>query len=168
MSRPNKVLSILLCVLIVISTCSLFIGIGNSMKIRQLQNAPPVIIDTAVQNTEVPSEDVGETSATLTESTINVTEKSTSEPTGEETEEISTKSSEEFEKTTKETESVSITSTTQEPTEEVVNNNSGFCYVTNSGTKYHKAGCSYLKKSQMKMTISEAKSSGYSPCSRCY
>ena len=45
---------------------------------------------------------------------------------------------------------------------------SGFCFVTSSGTKYHRSGCSYLKKSSTKMTVQEAKDCGYSPCSRCY
>ena len=45
---------------------------------------------------------------------------------------------------------------------------SGYCYVTSSGTKYHRGGCSYLKKSKTKMTVQEAKDCGYSPCSRCY
>ena len=57
------------------------------------------------------------------------------------------------------------TSTTVKETEE---SNSDFCFVTASGTKYHKDGCSYLKKSKTKMTVDEAKRSGYSPCSRCY
>lgn len=39
-------------------------------------------------------------------------------------------------------------------------------YVTKTGAKYHKAGCSYLKKSSISMKLSEAAKS-YSPCSRC-
>jgi hypothetical protein len=39
-------------------------------------------------------------------------------------------------------------------------------YVTKTGTKYHSAGCSYLKKSAIPMKLSEA-SVSYSPCSRC-
>lgn len=51
------------------------------------------------------------------------------------------------------------------PSEEA---DSTYCYITSSGTKYHRDGCSYLKKSKTKLTLSEAKSNGYSPCSRCY
>ncbi len=40
-------------------------------------------------------------------------------------------------------------------------------YITKSGTKYHRGTCHYLKKSKIKTTKSEAKSSGYSPCSVC-
>jgi hypothetical protein len=39
-------------------------------------------------------------------------------------------------------------------------------YVTKTGSKYHTAGCSYLKKSAIPMKLSEA-SVSYSPCSRC-
>lgn len=39
-------------------------------------------------------------------------------------------------------------------------------YVTDTGSKYHRDGCSYLK-SKNKMTIQEAEQEGYGPCSRC-
>ena len=40
-------------------------------------------------------------------------------------------------------------------------------YVTDTGSKYHKSGCSYLKSSN-KIELSEALSLGYDACSRCY
>lgn len=40
-------------------------------------------------------------------------------------------------------------------------------YVTDTGHKYHKLGCSYLK-SQTETTVENALSEGYTPCSRCY
>lgn len=39
-------------------------------------------------------------------------------------------------------------------------------YITKSGTKYHKAGCSYLKSS-IEISKSDAIARGYSACSRC-
>jgi hypothetical protein len=39
-------------------------------------------------------------------------------------------------------------------------------YVTKTGTKYHKAGCSSLSKSAIPMTLAEA-AKQYGPCSRC-
>lgn len=48
------------------------------------------------------------------------------------------------------------------------NTNSAIVYVTNTGSKYHKSSCSYLKKSKIQMSLSEAKSQGYTACSRCY
>ena len=39
-------------------------------------------------------------------------------------------------------------------------------YVTNTGSKYHVAGCSYLR-SKNSITLADAKTQGYSPCSRC-
>jgi hypothetical protein len=40
-------------------------------------------------------------------------------------------------------------------------------YVTNSGSKYHRAGCRYLSKSSIPTPLSEAAGS-YSPCSVCH
>ena len=40
-------------------------------------------------------------------------------------------------------------------------------YITNTGTKYHAAGCRYLKKSSIKTTLDEAKSQGLTACSVC-
>jgi len=39
-------------------------------------------------------------------------------------------------------------------------------YVTQTGKKYHSAGCQYLSKSQIPISLTQAKQS-YGPCSRC-
>ena len=41
-------------------------------------------------------------------------------------------------------------------------------YVTNSGKKYHREGCQYLKKSKIPISLSSAQSQGYAPCSKCF
>lgn len=46
--------------------------------------------------------------------------------------------------------------------------NSDVVYVTKSGTKYHKSGCSYLASSKIEISLSDAKAKGFSPCSRCF
>ena len=46
-------------------------------------------------------------------------------------------------------------------------NNEYTVYITNTGKKYHRAGCRYLSKSQTAISKSDAISSGYSPCSVC-
>lgn len=46
-------------------------------------------------------------------------------------------------------------------------NGSTIVYVTDSGEKYHTAGCQYLSKSKNSITLEEASEEGYSPCSRC-
>ena len=56
-----------------------------------------------------------------------------------------------------------VENTTQETQSE---NNSAVVYRTKTGSKYHNAGCSYLKSS-IPTTVSEAKSMGLTPCSRC-
>lgn len=40
-------------------------------------------------------------------------------------------------------------------------------YVTKTGSKYHRAGCRYLKKSYREITRTEAKEQGYTACSVC-
>lgn len=40
-------------------------------------------------------------------------------------------------------------------------------YVTRTGSKYHRLGCSYLK-SCIPISLSKAIQQGYTPCSKCY
>ncbi|MHB9024737.1 MAG: copper amine oxidase N-terminal domain-containing protein [Armatimonadota bacterium] len=40
-------------------------------------------------------------------------------------------------------------------------------YITRTGAKYHSAGCQYLRRSCIPISLSEAKAQGYTPCSRC-
>lgn len=40
-------------------------------------------------------------------------------------------------------------------------------YVTKTGSKYHSDGCRYLSRSCIAISLSEAKSEGYAPCSVC-
>lgn len=40
-------------------------------------------------------------------------------------------------------------------------------YITKTGAKYHNAGCRYLSKSMIPISLKSAKSSGYTPCSVC-
>lgn len=40
-------------------------------------------------------------------------------------------------------------------------------YVTDTGTKYHRAGCGYLSKSKNSISLENAVYYGYTPCSRC-
>jgi len=40
-------------------------------------------------------------------------------------------------------------------------------YVTRTGTKYHRAGCSYLRRSAIAVARSEAIKRGNTPCKRC-
>jgi len=40
-------------------------------------------------------------------------------------------------------------------------------YITNTGEKYHRSNCRYLRKSKIPISLSKAKSSGYEPCKVC-
>ena len=52
-------------------------------------------------------------------------------------------------------------------TPNVSDSNSYTVYITNSGSKYHRAGCRYLKSSQIEISKSDAISRGYTACSVC-
>ena len=142
--KNSRLISILLCVLIIISGINLFVGVSNTIKIRQLENSPPVVIEKAESEASTTEK---QTMTFRNDTTENTTEASphTKEPTEKDR---------------------STDTDSEKPSEEV--KNSSVCYVTSSGTKYHKDGCSYLKKTKTKMTVQEAKDCGYSPCSRCY
>lgn len=47
-------------------------------------------------------------------------------------------------------------------------NQSVTVYITNTGSKYHRYGCSYLRKSCNAISLSNARAAGYTPCSRCW
>lgn len=61
------------------------------------------------------------------------------------------------------------TQSSQAETETVYGSSNGseIVYITNTGSKYHRAGCSYLKSSSIETTVDEAQSMGLTPCSRC-
>lgn len=40
-------------------------------------------------------------------------------------------------------------------------------YITDTGTKYHRSSCRYLKDSKHAISLETAKKNGYSPCSVC-
>lgn len=46
--------------------------------------------------------------------------------------------------------------------------NEDVVYVTESGTKYHKEGCPYLKSSKIMVSLEQAVMEGKQPCSRCF
>jgi micrococcal nuclease len=40
-------------------------------------------------------------------------------------------------------------------------------YITNTGKKYHRAGCRYLSHSKILVSLKDAKANGYTVCSVC-
>lgn len=48
------------------------------------------------------------------------------------------------------------------------NEQSQTVYITNTGSKYHRSGCQYLKKSQIGISLNDATARGYTACSKCY
>lgn len=66
---------------------------------------------------------------------------------------------------TSKTETTSAKTTKVQPTKS--QSNSSSVYITDSGKKYHRAGCASLSKSKHKISLSDAKSKGYTACKRC-
>lgn len=65
----------------------------------------------------------------------------------------------------------SISSTTAVENPETTSSSvatSTYVYITNTGSKYHNAGCRYLGSSKISINESDAKSRGYTPCSVCH
>lgn len=60
-----------------------------------------------------------------------------------------------------------ITSSSKSEKVEDVEHKESAVYVTKSGKKYHREGCSSLRKSKKEITIEEAIDRGYEACSRC-
>ena len=58
--------------------------------------------------------------------------------------------------------------TTNKPKTEKNDANSITVYVTDTGSKYHKKGCQYLRQSSNPMSLEKARKRGYSACSRCW
>ncbi|WP_085833829.1 ComEC/Rec2 family competence protein [Clostridium merdae] len=56
---------------------------------------------------------------------------------------------------------------TPEVTAPATENKSYTVYITKTGGKYHTGGCRYLKKSKIAISLSDAQSQGYEPCSVC-
>lgn len=56
----------------------------------------------------------------------------------------------------------------QEAAAEQQQTNSQTVYVTKTGAKYHRSGCQYLKKSKIAISLDNAKSQGYTACSKCW
>lgn len=41
-------------------------------------------------------------------------------------------------------------------------------YITNTGEKYHRSGCQYLRQSKIAISLDDAINKGYTACSRCW
>jgi len=66
-----------------------------------------------------------------------------------------------------EQESGTLNEETEGGTESPPEEKTGAVYVTKTGKKYHRSGCSSLSKSKIEISLAEAKQRGYTPCSNC-
>ena len=68
------------------------------------------------------------------------------------------------------TQAVSKTSATGSPavTETDADPQSKIVYITDTGKKYHRDGCQYLRESRHAISLEDAQNEGYSPCKKCF
>ena len=151
MKRRISISSILMSLLLIllIPSCS------NNTNISTSNN----ITSTTIQSSSA------DTSSTIPETTSNInTEEIISLDNIFESETTSLSQSELLEITTTTTESITTITTTQTT---ISNPNQITVYITDTGTKYHKSDCKYLKKSSTSISLQEAISQNYKPCSKC-
>lgn len=55
----------------------------------------------------------------------------------------------------------------QQPTRAVTQPAGVTVYITNTGEKYHRGTCRYLRQSKIPISLSNAKGRGYTPCKVC-
>jgi len=60
-----------------------------------------------------------------------------------------------------------VTEVSEEPAPAPAENKEVMVYITKTGSKYHRAGCRYLSKSSIPISLEDAKARGYTPCSVC-
>ena len=57
--------------------------------------------------------------------------------------------------------------TVSNPADQTAGSSDVIVHITRTGEKYHSAGCQYLRKSDIEVTLSEAIARGLTPCSKC-
>ncbi len=95
--------------------------------------------------------------------TTKVTAKANTKATTKATAKVTTKAT--TKRTTKATTKATTKKTTKATTR-VNNNNSQTVYITDTGSKYHRAGCRHLKSSHP-ISKADAINAGYTPCGTC-
>lgn len=138
----KKLLLLLVCLSITLSSCT-----DYKSQIEELQTANSVL-NTTISQLQSNISDL-ESDLSIANGTIVQKDKEISE--------LNTKLSE---YTKNKTNNQKNTATTK--------NKSVTVYITKTGSKYHKYGCGYLKQSCYSINLNDARSRGYTPCSRCY
>ena len=135
--KNHKIAAVLVCV-------ALTIGIGASNSSKTINPSKQLIND----NTQVISNSVIKKDDNVKVSNNVTTKKKTS-----------------TKKTTKSSKNV-VNNKSKKSTKKSVNSNYTV-YITRTGSKYHRSGCSYLRQSMIKTSKNSAISMGYSACKVC-
>jgi len=128
----------------------------TSVKKTTLQTTITPQTTTVKETTAVTSAET-KPAATTKESTAATTKESTAATTAAAT-------------TPKETTAATtaaVTEPAETPPAPVLDTGTGEVYKTETGSKYHSDGCSYLSKSRIPISLADAKAEGLTPCSKC-
>lgn len=174
----KKVISYFLSVLVVLSVLLSFTGCASNEAGETSAQSTELDVTAVVQNQteeEISKEQSTTEKETASQTEIETTENKETTTAKPKTESTTSKPKTEKttvkEKTQKATKPSKTKSTTRAETTKAavyVDDNSSYTvYITESGSKYHCAGCRYLSKSSIEISKSDAISRGYSPCSVC-
>ncbi len=171
----KKLRYMFLSLIIVFAVVLIVMGIDIEMKIYKLSQGAPVEVYTAAST----SAEYNETTAFIPPTTFatttvhgTLTHRSSEAYTSEYSETTASAITSDKQTTVTaqapltEAEDTAPSEENEETTVIVVMGDTNF-YVTKTGKKYHKADCSYLSDSKIKVTVEEIIEGGYEPCSRC-
>lgn len=152
--KMRKTVSILL--ISVLLCCLVIYAARIEHKISLLSQQSPVII---YMNAE--------TSSNAEETTSSAEETSATDFADKATEETPTENTDVGHKTVNVAEKNEKIDDTTRPSVTLSESVLSEYYVTKTGSKYHRSGCSHLSKSKIPMSYDEIVAKGYKPCSKC-
>lgn len=167
MKRIGVFIAVLLCLSLLFTACT---DAQDNVGVTNKTNPSGRVVINIPDPTEAPTEAPAETQEPTERPTLRPTTAPTEAPTS--TPEPTLKptqvptSEPTLEPTPKPT-PAPTPEPTPEPTVKAPEPKTATVYITKTGEKYHLDGCQYLKKSQIRIDLSDAKAQGYTPCSRC-
>lgn len=169
----RHLLPILLALLMLLSVCllpacrsaeytasdTMQTNLAASPDADKLEPTATATVTPTPKPTVTPTPTVAPTPTPASTPTLSPTPTPTTRPTARPTVEPTVKP------TRKPTEAPTVKPTkTPEPEPE---RSTGEVYITETGAKYHRAGCQYLRKSKIGISKDDAIAQGYTPCSKC-
>ena len=139
---------------------------SNTTKETVAEEQTTINTDNSSSNKQINTKDTSKNTQKETSTIVTNTNKTTSQNTKSQTQTNKSTSS-----STSSNSSSNKSSTTKNKSNKSTSNSSidqnSTVYITKSGSKYHRNGCSSLRKSKISITKKEAIARGYGACKRC-